>query len=211
MKESLEGVSCLSRRRFLTVSAQLVGALWVAAPLQSLAVPVLKAEMEKKKQDQRRLLTIETKLRARKKAITLHNPHTGERLELFTRLGRQRNDNSLGQVQKFLRDHRTGEQHTIDLDLIETLADIQYACDHSDVFEVLSGYRSPKTNAMLRKTSRGVARHSYHMTGQALDIRLPGLSTRELRNVARSLRRGGVGYYPKSNFVHIDTGPVRTW
>ncbi len=211
MKEHIEEVSRLSRRRFLLASAQLVGALWVVAPVESLAVPLLKAQSNKIKQDQRRLLTIEAKARVRKKAIALHNANTGENLELFTRSGRQRNVDCLGQVQKFLRDHRTGEQHAIDPDLIDILAEIQYACDRQGVFEILSGYRSPKTNAMLQKRSGGVASKSYHMTGQAIDIRFPGLSTRELRNVARSLKRGGVGYYPKSSFVHIDTGPVRTW
>ncbi|MBC8208545.1 MAG: DUF882 domain-containing protein [Desulfobulbaceae bacterium] len=210
MKESVEEVSRLSRRSFLLASAQLAGALWVVAPVESLAVPILKAEAEKKKRD-RRLLTIKAESRVRKKAITLHNLNTGEHLELFARSGRERNDECQGQVQKFLRDHRTGEQHAIDPDLIDILADIQYACDRRGVFEILSGYRSPKTNTMLRKRSNNVARKSYHMTGQAIDIRFQGLSTRELRNVARSLKRGGVGYYPKSSFVHIDTGPVRTW
>ena len=78
-------------------------------------------------------------------------------------------------------------------------------------FEVLSGYRSPRTNAMLQRTSAGVARNSLHLTGQAIDLRLPGYSTRKLRDNAKALRAGGVGYYPRSDFVHVDTGRVRIW
>ena len=211
MKENIEAVSLLSRRRFLTVSAQLSAALWLARPLESLAVPLIRATEMKEKRDQHRILTIEAKALARKKAVALHSPHTGEYLELFTKKGGEDNRDCLKRIQRFMRDHRTGEQHRIDLELIDMLADIQHGSGKKGPFEVLSGYRSPKTNAMLRKQTRGVARRSYHMTGQAIDIRLPGVSTRKLRNIALSLKRGGVGYYPKSKFVHIDTGPVRTW
>jgi uncharacterized protein YcbK (DUF882 family) len=78
-------------------------------------------------------------------------------------------------------------------------------------FEIISGYRSPATNNLLRKTSSGVAKGSYHMLGQAVDLRLPGVPLKKIRNAAVQMRRGGVGYYPQSDFIHIDTGPVRSW
>jgi uncharacterized protein YcbK (DUF882 family) len=92
------------------------------------------------------------------------------------------------------------------------LFDIKHSLDHDDaVFEIVSGYRSPKTNAMLRRKSNGVARRSLHMSGKAMDIRMGDLPSKHLRNVAVQLARGGVGYYSKSDFVHLDTGPVRRW
>jgi uncharacterized protein YcbK (DUF882 family) len=110
-----------------------------------------------------------------------------------------------------LRDHRSDEVSPIDtrlLDLLHTLSD---KLDTTSQFHVISGYRSPATNAKLAEKSNGVARHSLHMDGLAIDIRLPGRELADVRRAAIALRSGGVGYYPGSNFVHMDVGRVRTW
>jgi uncharacterized protein YcbK (DUF882 family) len=95
--------------------------------------------------------------------------------------------------------------------LIDTLARIQSDCNCAEGLQILSGYRSPKTNKMLRRNGNGVAKKSYHLKGQAADIRVPGSSLSKVRNTARALRVGGVGYYPRSGFIHVDTGDVRSW
>ncbi len=143
--------------------------------------------------------------------VSLRNAHTGESFRGVYRIGSYYVPASFRKINRVLRDHRTGDIHPIDPELIDTLARIQRDCRCGDAVEVLSGYRSPKTNKMLRRNSGGVARNSYHMKGQAADIRVPGSSTKKVRNTARALRVGGVGYYPRSGFVHVDTGRVRTW
>ncbi|MBU0859554.1 MAG: DUF882 domain-containing protein, partial [Alphaproteobacteria bacterium] len=111
-----------------------------------------------------------------------------------------------------LRDFRRNEVYPIDPRVIDILYMVRAKTgSQGGTFEVLSGYRSPKTNAMLRKASGGVAKNSLHLTGQAIDIRMDGINTRKLNEVAKSLDAGGVGYYPRSNFVHLDTGRVRHW
>ncbi len=114
-------------------------------------------------------------------------------------------------LQHIMRDHRTGDQIDMDPELIRWLADVKAHFDTQEPFQIISAYRSPKTNAMLAGKSGGVAKKSYHMKGQAIDIRIPGVNTKEIRDYARSMKRGGVGYYAKSDFVHLDTGRVRQW
>lgn len=137
--------------------------------------------------------------------------HTGERLtvEYFTR-GEYLHD-ALSTVNHFLRDFRTGEVHDIDAGLLDLLHELGGLTESSKPFQVISGYRSPKTNAALRQRSEGVAAGSLHMQGQAIDIRLGDVPLARLRNAALSVKRGGVGYYPASDFVHVDTGRVRRW
>jgi uncharacterized protein YcbK (DUF882 family) len=118
---------------------------------------------------------------------------------------------SLEHVNHFLRDFRTNEVHSIDPGLLDILFDLQAQAHHAGPFEVISGYRSPQTNAQLRSQSNAVAEHSMHMEGRAIDIRLRGFATVKLRDLAIALHRGGVGYYPASDFVHVDTGRVRVW
>ena len=110
-----------------------------------------------------------------------------------------------------MRDYRANEIKPIDPVLLDQLYALKLKTGTKSPFHVISGYRTPATNAMLRRRSNGVARRSYHTKGKAIDIRLPGYDTHRLRNAALSLRSGGVGYYRNSNFVHVDTGPVRTW
>ena len=114
-------------------------------------------------------------------------------------------------VNILLRDFRTGESHRIDPTLLDILYDLQVLADRDAHYEVISGYRSPQTNAMLHQLSSGVAEHSQHILGKAIDVRLSGFSTRTLSEHARSLSRGGVGFYANSDFVHVDTGRIRYW
>ena len=142
--------------------------------------------------------------------LSLYHSHTGEslKIEFHPRLC---NPQTLNRINHFLRDFRTGEVHTIDPNLLVMLCSIQQIGGSSGTFEIVSGYRSKVTNAKLRKSSSKVAKKSLHMSGRAIDIRLSDLKTTKLRDLARSLKSGGVGYYADSNFIHIDTGRVRTW
>lgn len=143
--------------------------------------------------------------------ITFRNQHTGEVFSGPYRVGGKYLPDAFEQINQILRDFRTGEVFPVDPRIIDILYMTHRKAGANQPFEVLSGYRSPRTNDMLRRVGEGVAQHSLHLTGQAVDVRLPGYSTRKLRNVAVNIRAGGVGYYASSNFVHMDTGKVRTW
>lgn len=145
------------------------------------------------------------------RSISLVNTHTGEELSTeFFRAGSYA-DESLTALNHLLRDYRTGDVAPIDPRLFDLLHDMARLADREPRFEVISGYRSPATNAMLSAQSGGVAKGSLHMQGQAIDIRLVGYRTDRLRDLALSMNSGGVGYYRKSDFIHVDTGRVRTW
>jgi uncharacterized protein YcbK (DUF882 family) len=118
---------------------------------------------------------------------------------------------ALAALDRVLRDHRTGEVHPIAPGLIDLVADLAGQFGRPDAVQIISGYRSPASNAALHARSSGVATRSLHMQGMAMDIRVPGAPLERLRNAALALRRGGVGYYPASNFVHVDVGKVRQW
>jgi len=145
------------------------------------------------------------------RSLSFVHTHTGERLVTPYWRGGQYVPAQLERVNHFLRDFRTGDVHVIDPGLLDLLYRLQTLADRDSPFEVISGYRSPKTNAMLRARSEGVALHSMHMLGKAIDIRLDGYATRRLADCARSLCLGGVGFYARSDFVHVDTGRVRYW
>jgi len=146
-----------------------------------------------------------------RRSLSFYNTHTGERLSVcYFKHGAYRPD-AMAKINHILRDHRTGEIKAMDPALLDLLACVHRQLGCSTPFHIISGYRSPKTNAQLRKRTTGVAKFSYHMLGQAIDIRLPGCKTRQLRKVCMDLKEGGVGYYPRSDFVHIDTGAFRTW
>lgn len=145
------------------------------------------------------------------KVLHFHHTHTGERLWLVYDASGRFDGHALDRVNYFLRDFRTGEVHDIDPALLDILCSINDTFGGASTIEVISGYRSAKTNAALRAKSTGVARRSLHMKGKAIDIRLRGVRTASLRDCALKMRCGGVGYYPASNFVHVDTGRVRHW
>ena len=146
------------------------------------------------------------------RSLSLHNTHTGELLKqvVYWEQGAYLPD-ALQDINYVLRDHRNDEIHPIDPITLDLMAAISRKLGAKRPFEIISGYRSPETNQALRKGNQGVARNSYHMKGQAVDLRLPGVPLKTLRKAALQLRMGGVGYYPKSNFVHVDSGTVRSW
>lgn len=143
------------------------------------------------------------------RSLTLHNLHTNENLTVTYRIGDRYQRDALQRLNRFMRDHHNGRVSVMDPKLFDLLYDLQRYTGARGAFEVLSAYRSPETNAKLRRASSRVAKRSYHMNGQALDIRHTGASISQLRRAALALERGGVGSY--SSFVHVDTGPVRTW
>jgi uncharacterized protein YcbK (DUF882 family) len=146
-----------------------------------------------------------------RREISMVNTHTGERANLCYFREGQFVAEACQRLNHLLRDFRTGDVHTIDPGLYDMVYAIQTEAGHRGQVEIISGYRSPATNEKLRKGSTGVAKRSLHMQGQALDIRLTGVDTAKVRDAALALRAGGVGYYPKSDFVHVDTGRVRHW
>jgi uncharacterized protein YcbK (DUF882 family) len=176
----------LSRRGFLTGLVSTAGLL-AASPLLAAVTPAVK------------------------RTLAFYHTHTGERAEITYWRDGDYLAEGLQTVNRLLRDHRSGEQTEIDLGLLDTLCALNLSLCEAGEFEIISAYRSPKTNAMLRSNSIGVAKRSLHMQGKAIDIRVTGCRLKLLREKAVSLKAGGVGYYPKSNFIHVDTGRVRYW
>ncbi len=145
------------------------------------------------------------------RTLSFKNLHTGETLRsTYWAEGEYLRD-ELILVDRVLRDHRTDEVIDMDTKLIDTLYVMQQLVKVPGTFHVISGYRSPASNEQLRAGNNGVAKHSFHMQGRAIDISLPGCELKNLRNAVLSMQAGGVGYYPKSNFIHVDTGKVRHW
>jgi uncharacterized protein YcbK (DUF882 family) len=145
------------------------------------------------------------------RVLSFFHTHTGERLTVPYFADGSYVAASLAKLHRFLRDHRTGEEHAIDPALFDLLHDLRRATNARKPFQVISCYRSPNTNRKLRAAGRGVARRSLHVQGQAIDVRSGDVSSAVLRDAAKELSRGGVGYYPESDFVHVDTGRVRFW
>lgn len=182
----IDSETCEFRRRFLQIG---LGAT------ASLAMPNAFANIAKQ-QD---------------RTISFLNLHTGEKLKATYWAEGEYQKDELIAINHVLRDHRTGDVHDIDSNLIEMLNLLHHKMHGKQAFNVISGYRSPKTNAMLRQNSDGVAKKSLHMLGKAIDIRLPGRDLSDLRKTALGMKVGGVGYYPGSDFIHVDTGRVRQW
>jgi len=145
------------------------------------------------------------------RSLSLYNLHTGENLNTVYWADGQYIPDAIGGINRILRDHRTGESSQIDPLLLNLLHRIHAQLDVAQPFHIISGYRSPASNATLAATTSGVAKHSLHMDGKAIDIRLPGCDLDQLRQMALAMKAGGVGYYPESDFVHIDVGRVRSW
>ncbi len=176
-----------SRRGFLKLAASGLGAL-------ALAPEVLQASVR------------------RERYLAFYNPNTGETIRQVywtPREGYIRE--SLKEISWGLRDHHNDQVRVFDVNVLDQFYALQLQLGTYSPVHVISGYRSPTTNSMLCERSRGVARNSYHIQAMALDVRLPGGRVSDLYQVARSLGAGGVGYYPRANFVHIDSGPVRYW
>jgi uncharacterized protein YcbK (DUF882 family) len=144
--------------------------------------------------------------------LELHNTHTNETVSVVYRRGDEYLDHAVASLRQLMRDHRNNSAHDIDLALYDQLHDLSLAARCDPRFEIISGYRSPESNdKMSSRPGSGVARKSLHMEGRAIDVRLHGCSCADLRDLSLAAARGGVGYYHRSNFVHIDTGRFRTW
>lgn len=193
----MKGPLDLSRRRLCTSV--------LAAAAASLLPKPLKASLEKLARDSAGEKDV--------RALAFHNTHTNERIESVYCVAGRYQESGLTAIDWILRDHRTGDVTRIDpglLDLLHLLRDQAAGAGAPAVYEIVSGYRSPRSNEMLRNRSGAVARHSLHLKGMAADVRLTGVPLRHLRDVALDLKKGGVGYYA-DEFVHVDTGRVRTW
>ena len=143
--------------------------------------------------------------------LALHSIHTNESLDVTFHDRNGFVDDALKKLQHLLRDHRTGEDHAMDPDLYVLLSDLARTAGLDPHYEVISGYRSPATNSGLIAGGHHVAKQSMHLQGRAMDVRLHGIELAAFRDLALAAKRGGVGFYPRSNFVHIDTGRVRSW
>ena len=148
---------------------------------------------------------------ANEKSLSFYHTHTGKELDVTFWRGGTFVASALGEVNEYLSDFRTGEAVEIDPELLNLIFDIRESLGSTGRYEVISAYRSAKTNEMLRGRSRSVAKNSQHLLGKAIDVRLSDVKLSKLRDAALAQKRGGVGYYAKSNFVHIDTGRVRRW
>jgi uncharacterized protein YcbK (DUF882 family) len=151
-------------------------------------------------------------MRAPARQIYLHNTHTGEQIKAEYWVKGNYVRSTLKALDRVLRDHHNGSVHPMDPRLLDQIFLLTRTVRQHGPVQVISGYRSPETNAMLREEDgTGVAQHSFHMQGKAVDIYVPGMPLKYLRRAALNLKAGGVGYYPHSNFIHIDTGPIRHW
>lgn len=148
---------------------------------------------------------------AGERRLSLYSTHTGERLTATYWADGDYQASELAALDRLLRDHRSGEVAALDRRLFDVLYDLQRLTGGRGPFAVISGYRSPATNAQLRRDGRGVATDSLHTRARAIDVRLTGVALPDLHRAALALRAGGVGYYPASDFVHLDTGRVRAW
>lgn len=158
--------------------------------------------------------TVEATRKAPERALSFFNTHTGERLRTTYCRGGCYQPDALQDLNYILRDFRANEIKPIDPRLFDLLHELGGTLETDQPFHIISGYRTAATNAMLRErggASTGVASHSLHMVGQAIDIRVPGIKLEQLRDAATSLKIGGVGFYPDQNFVHVDVGRVRHW
>jgi uncharacterized protein YcbK (DUF882 family) len=146
------------------------------------------------------------------RALAMVHTHTHEQIDLVFAHSDRFVPEALSSLNHFLRDHYTGDIGPIEPGVFDLLHRVQQVLGSRRSFEVISGYRCPTTNTRLRETrAGGVAKHSLHMEGRAIDVRLPGVPLADLRDAALSLRAGGVGFYPRDQFVHLDTGRVRSW
>jgi uncharacterized protein YcbK (DUF882 family) len=144
--------------------------------------------------------------------LLLYNTHTAERIDIVYRRGEQYIPGALAQLDYFLRDHRTGDVRHFDPRLYDILSDLTASVGHpGGEIDIVCGYRTSSTNESLRAHTTGVAKNSLHIQAEAIDLRMPGIDTLKMRKAALTLGRGGVGYYPHSDFIHVDVGRVRQW
>lgn len=148
---------------------------------------------------------------SRERTLCFHNVHTDEELTINCSLEQSYDRPTISRFNEFLRDHHSDEVRMMDPALIDLFYAIAAFTGSTGTFKILSGYRSEETNSMLRRAGHGVAEHSMHIEGKAVDIRMSDVDIRTIRDVGLALQQGGVGYYPRSGFVHLDTGRIRSW
>lgn len=183
----------IDRRSFLSVGAATLGGVLIPA----LTSPALAVPLPQRKGGTRR--------------IAFRNTHTGESFNGVYRVGDKYLPDAFDQINHVLRDHRANKEYPMDPRVLDIIYQVRELTGRNEALDIISGYRCPSTNKKLRKASGGVAKKSLHMKGQAIDFHMNGYSTARLRELAKSLRAGGVGYYSRSDFVHVDSGDVRTW
>ena len=150
--------------------------------------------------------------KAEEHVLRLYNTHTNEKIDIVYRRGDQYIQTALDKLDFFLRDHNTNEVRHFDPHLYDILSDLTASVGHPGAeIDIVCGYRTSATNAALRAHTNGVAKNSLHIQAEAIDLRMPGVNTLKLRRAALALARGGVGYYPHSDFIHVDVGRVRQW
>ena len=180
-----------NRRQFLRQAA----ALSAAGIASAVAIPGFFAQSQQKGE----------------RSLQVYNIHTGESANCTFWADGQYLDDEIQTLDYLVRDHRANQALAMQRELYQNMYYLQELFGHHEPLYIISGYRAPKTNSDLRHASDGVAEHSLHMQGRAIDIRIPGVSHRHLHKAALAMGSGGVGYYPKSGFIHIDTGRVRHW
>lgn len=185
----------MDRRSFLGIGAATLGGVFIPGLSSAASAANFKGGMIE--QGARRL--------------AFRNAHTGESFSGVYRVGSKYLPDAFDQINVVLRDFRTDQVYPMDPRVLDIIYSVHRMTGKQTPFEIISGYRSPKTNAMLRANSSGVAKKSLHMQGRAIDLRMEGFSTARIRDIAKSLQAGGVGYYSKSDFVHVDSGDVRSW
>jgi uncharacterized protein YcbK (DUF882 family) len=179
----------VDRRRFLKLGAQ--AAMVCLCPTPAIAIT--------------------DRLLSTKRKLSFYNTHTAEHIDVCYYVQGRYQPKALKNIDYTFRDHRTDEIKSIDINLLNSLYSIKKKLNISEPFHIVSGYRSPETNKYLFQKRKGVAKNSLHMHGKAIDFWLPDISLSVLRRTAIALKAGGVGYYPRSNFIHIDVGPIRYW
>ena len=190
-KESASAISCHGICRRVFLSAGIVATVASLFPLKAVAAA--------------------SKIFSAERTLSFYNTHTGENMEAVYWNQGMYMPQALADINYILRDYRTGEVKEINTDLLDLLFALRQKLETSDPFNIISGYRSPETNYFLSSMSKGVVKNSMHIQGMAIDIRLPGYELKTLQRAAIDLRRGGVGYYPSSDFVHVDVGRIRYW
>lgn len=145
------------------------------------------------------------------RVLRLANAHTWEKVDVTYWSDGAYNEDALAEINHLMRDHRANKSTQMDRKVIDDLHRLYKLMDTSERVHILSGFRTPETNAKLRKRSNGVAKYSLHMEGRAIDLNIPGKTAKQINDAALSMKTGGVGYYPAAGFVHIDSGAVRSW
>jgi uncharacterized protein YcbK (DUF882 family) len=214
----------LGRKEGMHVARKILGCLWVGGAILFLIAPVgartqpraVASEEPSSQQSPSQQGRVSGFALANPESndhyLLLYNTHTAERMEIVYRRGDQYIPDALAKLDYFLRDHRTGDVRHFDPRLYDILSDLTASVGRPDgEIDIVCGYRTPSTNESLRAHTTGVAKNSLHIQAEAIDLRMPGIDTLKLRKAALALRRGGVGYYPHSDFIHVDVGRVRQW